>query len=60
MKNLFSPLKVLIIFVFLFFSEVSAQSNYLDEGIELFEKNKFEKSKIFFERNLVFDPKSEQ
>ena len=60
MKNLFSPLKILIIFVFLFFSEVSAQSNYLDEGIELFGKNKFEKSKIFFERNLVFDPKSEQ
>ena len=60
MKNLFSPLKVLIIFVFLFYSEVSAQSNYLDEGIALFEKNKFEKSKIFFERNLVFDPKSEQ
>jgi len=60
MKNLFSTLKVLIIFVFLFFSEVFAQSNYLDEGIEFFEKKKLEKSKIFFERNLVFDPKSEQ
>jgi tetratricopeptide (TPR) repeat protein len=60
MKKLLSPLKVLIVFIFLLFTEVSVLANYLNEGIALFEKDKLEKSKILFERTLVFDPKSEQ
>jgi len=36
------------------------ESNNLIKGIELFDKKKFEKSKIFFERDLVFNPKSEK
>jgi len=35
-------------------------SEYLTEGIKLFEKNKFDESKILFERDLAFDPKSEK
>ena len=60
MKFFFSPLKVFSIFLVLILSEVDSQSSYLDEGIILFEKNEFAKSKILFERNLVFDPKNEE
>ena len=60
MKNFFSPVKVFAIFLVLILSEVDSQSSYLDEGIILFEKNEFAKSKILFERNLVFDPKNEE
>jgi len=60
MKNFFSPVKVFAIFLVLILSEVAAQSSYLDEGIILFEKNEFAKSKILFEKNLVFDPKNEE
>ena len=35
-------------------------SEYLTEGIKLFDKKKFDESKIFFERDLAFDPKSEK
>jgi len=35
-------------------------SEYLTEGIKLFDKKKFEESKILFERDLAFDPKSEK
>jgi len=59
-RNLFSIHKILIILFFLIIGINAAQSNYLDEGIVLFKKSEFEKSKILFERNLVFDPKSEQ
>lgn len=35
-------------------------SEYLTEAIKLFDKNKLEESKILFERDLAFDPKSEK
>ena len=60
MKFFFSPLRVFSIFLVLILSEVDSQSSYLDEGIILFEKNEFAKSKILFEKNLVFDPKNEE
>ena len=60
MKIFFSLLKVFIIFLILILSEVGAQSNYLNEGITFFEKKEFDKSKILFEREIVFDPKSEK
>ena len=36
------------------------ESNYFKKGIEHFQKKEFDKSKILFERDLVFDPKSEK
>ena len=60
MKNFFSPIKVFVIFLVLIFSEVDVQSNYLNKGITFFEKKEFAKSRIFFEREIVFDPKSEK
>ena len=60
MKNFFSPSKLLIILVFSILTEVNAQANYLDEGIKLYNNDKIEESKILFERDLVFNPKSEK
>ena len=60
MKNFFLPLKVFVIFMILILSEVDVESNYLNKGITFFENNEFAKSKIFFEREIVFDPKSEK
>jgi len=53
-------IKTFIIYLFLISNGVAIQSNYFDEGIKLYQKKKFDKSKIFFERDLVFDPKSEK
>tara|TARA_B100000686_G_C16725155_1_gene937340 strand:+ start:60 stop:506 length:447 start_codon:yes stop_codon:yes gene_type:complete len=39
---------------------VYAQSNHFNEGLKLFDKKKFDKSKIFFERDIVFNPESEK
>ena len=58
MKKFSFKFKILFI-VLLIYSNVMA-SDYLTEGIKLFEKNKFDESKILFERDLAFDPKSEK
>ena len=36
-----------------------AKSDYLSEGINLFNKKKFEDAKFKFEKDIVFNPKSE-
>ena len=46
--------------MFLISSVMALQSDYFEEGIKLYQKEKFEKSKIFFERDIVFNPKSEK
>mgnify|MGYP001299160243 CR=1 FL=1 len=38
---------------------ISAQPNNFDEGVKLFNMKKFDKSKIFFERDIVFNPKNQ-
>ena len=44
-----------------FFSIISfAKSDYLNEGIVLFNKKKFEDAKFKFEQDIVFNPKSEK
>ena len=51
------------IFIFLFFlnsNAYSKESSYFAEGVEHFNNQEFNKSKIFFERDLVFNPKSEK
>tara|TARA_B100001248_G_C27393604_1_gene463978 strand:+ start:1163 stop:1543 length:381 start_codon:yes stop_codon:yes gene_type:complete len=35
------------------------KSNYFQQGIELYKKNKFEDAKFKFEQDIVFNPKSE-
>ena len=58
-KTFFLP----IIFLLLLFnvsSGYSAKNNYFEKGKNLFDKNEFEKSKFFFEKDIVFNPKSEK
>ena len=53
-------IKMLIIF-FLYNSIGEAkESSYFIEGKKYFERKEFDKSKILFERDLVFNPKSEK
>ena len=59
MKKLYLFINIFIISLFVTQTAFSAKSNFFDKGRELYEKKEFEKSKIFFERDLVFNPKSE-
>ena len=59
MKRFFIIIKILFVYSFLISSGVAKESNYFKKGIELFQKKEFDKSKIFFEKDLVFNPKSE-
>ena len=60
MKRFFIIIKILFVYSFLISSGAAKESNYFKKGIELFQKKEFDKSKIFFEQDLVFDPKSEK
>ena len=60
MKIFFFLIKVLVIYSFLNFSTIAKESDYFTKGVEFFKKKEFEKSKILFERDIVFNPKSER
>ena len=60
MKKIFLLIKILIIYLFLISNVIAKQQNYLNKGIEFFQKKEFDKSKILFEKDIVFDPKSEK
>ena len=49
-----------ITYLFFISSGIAVKSNYFDKGKVLFDKKKFEKSKIFFEKDIVFNPQSEK
>ena len=53
MKKFFFLAKIFIIYLFLISNGASKQSIYLNKGIEFFQKKEFEK-------DIVFDPKSEK
>ena len=58
MKKFVSIIKISLIYLLLSNSGLAKQSEYFNEGKKLFQKEKFDKSKIFFERDIAFDPKS--
>ena len=60
MKKNFFLIKIFVIYLFLISNGITKQTNYFDKGIELFQKKEFDKSKILFERDIVFNPKSEK
>jgi len=51
-----------VFFVSIFYlGDIKAkETKNFDRGLDLFKKKEFEKSKIFFERDIVFNPKSER
>ena len=59
MKKIFF-IKIITTYFLLLSSAVATQANYFEEGIKLYENNKFEESKIFFEREIVFNPEHEK
>ncbi len=50
---------ILTIFIFLGinFSSYAKENNFFDEAKKLYEEEKFEESKFFFQRNIVYNPK---
>ena len=60
MKKTYFLIRVLGIYLFFISSGFTAKSNYFDKGKILFDNKKFDKSKIFFEKDIVFNPQSEK
>ena len=60
MKNFFLLIKIIVVYLFLISNGISKESIYYSEGIKFFQKKEFDKSKILFERDIVFNPKSEK
>ena len=56
MKKIFYIIFILILMPNILFGK----SNYFQQGIELYKKNKFEDAKFKFEQDIVFNPKSEK
>ena len=54
-KKLLSIILILLVIP----SNLIAKSEYFEEGIDLFNKKKFEEAKFKFEQDIVFNPKSE-
>ena len=60
MKKTYFLVRVLIIYLFFISSGFAAKSHYFDKGKILFDKKNFGKSKILFEKDIVFNPQSEK
>ena len=60
MRKFFNTISILFVYLLLIAGEIVEASDYLRKGIELFQKKEFEKSKILFEKDIVFHPKSEK
>jgi len=60
MKKFIIIIKIFLVYFFLTSHGITKESNFLKRGIELFQKEEFEKSKILFEQGIVFDPKNEK
>ena len=46
-------------FIFIFSNPLYGKTQYLQEGINLFKNKKFEEAKFKFEKDIVYNPKSE-
>ena len=57
-KNFFKILISVIVLV-LSYSSASAKNLYFEEGKKLFKNKNFKDSKFYFEKDIVFNPKSE-
>ena len=60
MKRTYFLIKILIMYLLICTNLYAAKSNFFNEGRALYEKKKFDESKIFFERDIVFNPKNEK
>ena len=56
MKKNFKFYLILIISIFAFDNLLAAQPDHFSKGKLLFDKKDYEKSKFFFEKDIVFNP----
>ena len=59
MKKKFLIILVSLILADLNYTTVSAKNLYFDDGKKLFDKKKYKDSKFYFEKDIVFNPRSE-
>ena len=59
MKKNFLNIFIYIIIFTLNYSSVSAKNSYYEQGKKLYEDKNFKDSKFYFEKDIVFNPKSE-
>ena len=60
MKKILLFTKIFLVYFLLNLNSLASESDYFAKGLELFNKNEFDKSKILFEKDIVFNPKSEK
>ena len=60
MKKFYFITIAFAIYFFTIANIYAKELNHFNKGLKLFNKKDFEKSKIFFERDLVFNPKNEE
>ena len=60
MRKMIYSIKIIIICFFLIINVSLAKNDYFTQGKIFYDKKEFEKSKIFFERDIVFNPKNEK
>ena len=60
MKKNFLIIFIYIVFFSLNHTAVSGKNIYFDEGKKMFEKKNYKDSKFYFEKNIIFNPKSEK
>lgn len=54
----FKKLFLTFVFVLSYSSIVFAEDKYFNEGLKLFNEEKYEDAKFLFERSIIFDPKA--
>ena len=59
-RDIFSLAKVFTVYLIINSNVTAAQTKFFNKGIELFNKKEYEKSKLQFEKDIVFDPRSEK
>ena len=60
MKTYSFFIKIIILFLFISDISFSVEKNFFEQGKKHFDKNDFNKSKFYFEKDIVFNPKSEK
>jgi tetratricopeptide (TPR) repeat protein len=53
-------IKISLIYFTITLNSFGAQTAYYEKGVKLYKVNKIEESKILFERDIAFNPKSEK
>ena len=57
LKNKITFISILYFTICFFNNDANSKENFFDEAKNLYEKQKYEKSKFLFQRNIVFIPK---